>query len=109
MSSDFVPVAQADDLPPGERIVVRLGRDFVVIFNVGGRFYAVEDRCSHEDYPLSDGYVYEADQTLECVHHGAIFDLATGKDLAPPAVSPLQVFETQVVDGAVQIRKRKQA
>lgn len=107
MSAEFVTVAQAAELPPGERAVVRLGRDFVVIFNVGGQYYAVEDRCSHEDVPLSDGFIHEADHTVECVQHGAIFDLATGKDLAPPAVSPVQAYETRVEDGAVQIRKRK--
>lgn len=107
MSDGFVTVGPAADLPPGERLVVRLGRDFVAVFNVGGRFYAVEDRCSHEDFPLSDGFVHEVDQTIECTQHGAIFDLLTGKDLAPPAVSPVQAYETRIEDGTLQIRKRK--
>ena len=105
MSGDFVTVARAVEVPPGERIVVRLGRDFVVVFNVGGRFYALEDRCSHEDVPLSDGVLHG--DTVECVQHGAIFDLATGEDLAPPAVSPVQAFDTRVENGALQIRKRR--
>jgi 3-phenylpropionate/trans-cinnamate dioxygenase ferredoxin subunit len=103
--SEFVTVARADELPPGERMVARIGREFVAVFNVGGRFYAVEDRCSHEDVPLSDGVLHG--DTVECMQHGAIFDLATGKDLAPPAVSPVQVYETRVEDGALQIRKKK--
>ena len=72
--SEFVTVARADELPPGERLVARLGRDFVAVFNVGGRFYAVEDRCSHEDVPLSDGVLHG--ETIECVQHGAIFENA---------------------------------
>lgn len=107
MSAEFVIVGSAVDLPPGERTVVRVGRDFVAVFNVGGRFYAVEDRCSHEDVPLSDGFVHEADRTIECVQHGAIFDLATGKDLAPPAVSPVRVYETRIEDGVLQVLKRR--
>ena len=103
--SEFLTVARAADLPPGERMVARIGREFVAVFNVGGRFYAVEDRCSHEDVPLSDGVLHG--DTIECIQHGAIFDLATGKELAPPAVSPVQVYETRVEDGALQIRKRK--
>lgn len=109
MSDDYVTVGPASDLPPGERTVVRVGREFVAVFNVGGQFYALEDQCSHEDWPLSDGYVYEADRTIECRQHGAIFDLATGKDLAPPAVSPVKAYETRVQDGILQILKRKQA
>jgi 3-phenylpropionate/trans-cinnamate dioxygenase ferredoxin subunit len=105
MSEVFVDVLPAANLPPGERTVVRLGREFVVIFNVGGQFYAVEDRCSHEDVPLSDGVIHG--ETVECLQHGAIFDLATGKDLAPPAVSPVRTYETRVEDGLLQIRKRK--
>ncbi|HYO89185.1 MAG TPA: Rieske 2Fe-2S domain-containing protein, partial [Candidatus Limnocylindrales bacterium] len=83
MTDEFVTVGPVEELPPGERTVVRVGREFVVIFNVGGRFFALEDRCSHEDVPLSDGVIHE--ETVECLQHGAIFDLATGKDLAPPA------------------------
>lgn len=107
MSVEFVTVGPAAELPPGERTVVRVGREFVAVFNVGGHFYAVEDRCSHEDFPLSDGYIHEADQTIECAQHGAIFDLATGKDLAPPAMSPVKVYQTRVENGMLQILKRK--
>lgn len=109
MSDDYVVVCPSGDLPPGERTVVRVGRDFVAVFNVGGQFYAVEDQCTHEDWPLSDGYVYEADHTIECRQHGAIFDLATGKVVAPPAVTPVKTYETRVEDGILQILKRKQA
>lgn len=105
MSDEYVTVGPAAELLPGERAVVRLGREFVVVFNVGGKFYAVEDRCSHEDYPLSDGVIHG--ETVECVQHGAIFDLRTGEDLAPPAVSPVKWYETRVDEGLLQIRKRK--
>ena len=71
--ADFVTVAQTDELQPGDRAVVQLGRDFVVLFNVDGTFYAVEDMCSHEDYELSDGELNGF--TLECRHHGASFDV----------------------------------
>ncbi len=105
MSEEFVTVCPANEIPQGERTVVRVGREFVVIFNVVGKFYALEDRCSHEDVPLSDGVIHG--ETVECIQHGAVFDLATGKDLAPPAVSPVKAYETRVEDGVLQLRRRK--
>jgi len=56
--------------------------------------YAVEDRCSHEDYPLSEGWV--EDHHLECALHGSRFDLATGDPDVPPALRPVRVFSVRV-------------
>jgi 3-phenylpropionate/trans-cinnamate dioxygenase ferredoxin component len=102
--AEFVTVASVDDLKPGERLVAEVGRDWVIIFNVGGTYYAVEDMCSHEEYYLSEG---ELDGTaLECPKHGACFDITTGKHLTPPAVSPIRTFPVRVENGAIQVAKR---
>ncbi|MFN8527097.1 MAG: non-heme iron oxygenase ferredoxin subunit [Anaerolineae bacterium] len=103
--SDFVTVAQLDELPPGERMVVELGRDYVIIFNVGGELYAVEDMCSHEEYPLAEGAL--TDHALECPKHGAQFDIRTGGVLCPPAVSPVKTYDVRVEGDSIQIAKRK--
>jgi nitrite reductase/ring-hydroxylating ferredoxin subunit len=100
---DYVTVADVADIPPGERIVVEYGRDWVVILNVDGKLYALEDQCSHEDYPLSDGIV--DGNEIECVHHGARFDLATGNVSAPPALVPVKWYAVRVVGIEVQIAK----
>jgi 3-phenylpropionate/trans-cinnamate dioxygenase ferredoxin subunit len=102
--AEFVTVASVDDLKPGERLVVEVGRDWVIIFNVGGTYYAVEDMCSHEEYYLSEGELNGT--TLECPKHGACFDITSGKHLSPPAVSPIRTFEVRVEDGAIQVAKR---
>jgi 3-phenylpropionate/trans-cinnamate dioxygenase ferredoxin component len=101
--ADFITVARTSDVPDGARIIVAYRRDDVVLFNVGGRYYAVEDRCSHEDVPLSDGYI-DGDE-LECSAHGARFDLKTGKPTAPPAFAPVRRYEVRVEGDEIQISR----
>lgn len=101
--TDFVTVAQTADLPPGERLVVELGRDWIVIFNVDGEFYAVRDECTHEEYPLSDGDLHGCQ--IECVKHGARFDIRTGEVTAPPAVFPVKRYQVRVINDEVQIAR----
>ena len=64
-----------------------------------GRFYAVEDRCSHEDYPLSEG---ELDgYTVECPRHGSRFDIRTGEVLNLPAILPVRAFHVDLINEEV--------
>lgn len=99
--ADFRTVARVEDVPAGGRIVVEYKRDWVVIFNIDGTLYALEDRCSHEDVPLSDGMLHGCE--IECTQHGARFDLRDGSVKAPPAFAPVRRYEVRVVDGDVQV------
>jgi 3-phenylpropionate/trans-cinnamate dioxygenase ferredoxin subunit len=96
-----VSVAKTSDIPPGERGFVEAGGNYLVVFNVGGAYYAVEDVCTHDDGPLGDGPLlgYE----IECPRHGARFDIRTGKVTRMPAVTPIQWFPVHVVDDEIQI------
>jgi 3-phenylpropionate/trans-cinnamate dioxygenase ferredoxin subunit len=71
----------------------------VAVVKVGDEVFAIEDVCSHADFPLSDGEV--EDCTIECALHGSRFDLRTGKPTGPPANRPVPVYPTSVVDGEV--------
>jgi 3-phenylpropionate/trans-cinnamate dioxygenase ferredoxin subunit len=66
----------------------------VVLIRWNGEFFALEDRCSHQDFPLSDGEV--ADGRIECVFHGAKFDVRTGKAVQLPAIKPVRTFPVEV-------------
>ncbi len=101
----FVAAAKVEDLPPGERVVVQVGKTWVALFNVDGHFHAVEDRCTHDDGPLGDGPV--VGHEVECPRHGARFDLRDGRVTAPPALVPVPVYETRVEDGTVYISLAK--
>jgi 3-phenylpropionate/trans-cinnamate dioxygenase ferredoxin component len=66
----------------------------VALIRTEDAVYALVDCCTHEDYPLSEGFV--EDGTVECVLHGSRFDLATGHPDVPPAVAPVQTFPVKV-------------
>jgi 3-phenylpropionate/trans-cinnamate dioxygenase ferredoxin subunit len=81
-----------------------VGSDPVVLANVDGEIYAVLDRCSHEDLPLSDG---ETEGTvLVCQYHGARFDLTTGAARGLPAVRPVRTFPVEIRDDGIYIQGR---
>ena len=78
------------------------GKDRLVLANVDGQFYALRDRCSHADFPLSDGLLEGT--RLECIHHGAKFDVCTGAAQGLPAIRPVQSYEVEVRDGDVYVQ-----
>ena len=95
-------VVAAIDVPPGELKGVATRQDRLVLANVDGEFYALEDRCSHQDFPLSSGELEGCE--LECPFHGATFDVRTGRATRLPAVRPVRTYAVEVVDGEVYLR-----
>lgn len=72
----------------------------VVVIRQGGRVYAVPDRCTHAKYPLHDGELL--DGKIRCVHHGATFDLETGRPTMP-ALKKLRLFGAEIEDDRVYV------
>ncbi len=98
---EFVTVAMADEISPGQNIVVEIGRHWVAVFNVKGEYYAIRDVCTHDDGPLAEGQLFGCE--IECPRHGARFDLRTGAVTAPPALLPVPTYRVQVVEGEIQV------
>jgi 3-phenylpropionate/trans-cinnamate dioxygenase ferredoxin component len=97
VADGYAPVTPAD-LQPGEtrcfdRLLVARGQD--------GNYYAVQRQCSHAAQDLDGGRVRGA--SIVCPHHGARFDLKSGRVLGPPAWSPIAAFPTRVKDGMVEV------
>lgn len=101
---DFLTVAKLDELQPGERMVVEVGRRWVAIFNVEGKLYAIEDVCTHDDGPLAEGELTGC--IIECPRHGATFDIRTGKVLTAPAMVDVKAFEVRVEGENIQVKQR---
>lgn len=95
----FVKVARSDEIRPGEAKRVIVDDLPVAVFNVDGRFYAIEDTCSHEEASLSEGEV--DGEVVECPRHGAQFNIRTGRALSLPAVAPVETFAIKVEGGDV--------
>lgn len=100
--AQWVEAAPAPSCPPGEVLRVELGKLEIVLANVEGTVYALEDICSHQDYPLSDGELEGTE--LECAFHGAKFDVCTGEATQLPAIKAVRSFEVEDRDGVLYIR-----
>jgi 3-phenylpropionate/trans-cinnamate dioxygenase ferredoxin component len=100
--ADFRTVARREDVPDGSLLGVELDEVHIVLASQDGEVFALLDRCSHEDFPLSEGELENGQIT--CLLHGARFDVATGTPRALPAVRPVRVFESRIVDGEIQVK-----
>jgi 3-phenylpropionate/trans-cinnamate dioxygenase ferredoxin subunit len=98
---DFVAVASVDELPDSERLFVEVDGEYLVVFNIGGEFFAIADVCSHDDGPLGDGDI--EDHAVICPRHGARFDLRTGKALTLPAVEDIPAYPVRVIQGQIEV------
>ncbi len=99
--ADWTRVAVAEDCPPGGLRGVMAGMQPIVLANVDGDLYALEDQCSHQDLPLSDGELDGTD--ILCVHHGARFDACTGKNRGLPAIRPVRSYPVEVREDGIYV------
>ena len=100
--SEWVSVVAVTDLGPGDHMVVEVEDAEIVVINLDGNFYAIEDVCTHDGSEISSGCL--VDGSIECPRHGARFDVKTGEVTAPPAYEPVDTFPVRVVEGVVQVR-----
>jgi 3-phenylpropionate/trans-cinnamate dioxygenase ferredoxin component len=98
MSTKLCPVSEVAD---GTAVRIELSEVDVAVVRVGDEVFALEDVCSHAEFPLTDGDVDGT--TIECALHGSRFDLRSGKPLGPPATQPVRTYPVSVVDGDVYI------
>jgi 3-phenylpropionate/trans-cinnamate dioxygenase ferredoxin subunit len=88
------PVAKLTDVPVGAtHRVTHDGRD-VLLCNVAGTLYAIEDVCTHDGGALDQGELEEC--RIMCPRHGAYFDVTTGAALTLPAVVPLETYAVRL-------------
>ena len=92
--SGFVKVADVGELAPGDLKVVEVGPDQVLLVNVDGTIYALDDICSHAYASLSEGDLNG--QEVECPLHGSAFDLVSGEAMTPPADEKVKVYEVRI-------------
>ena len=88
----LLEVAKVDEIPLGKMKHVEVNGKEIVISNVGGKFYAMDDRCGHMNARLSMGNV-SSDSIVTCPFHGARFNVTTGKKVKEPVLTPSQQME----------------
>jgi ferredoxin-NADP reductase/nitrite reductase/ring-hydroxylating ferredoxin subunit len=102
-SEEFVKVANTNDIQPSRMRAIQVNGLEVCIANVDGKYYAINNICTHEGGPLADGRIvgYE----IECPWHSSKFDVRTGQVIQPPASEPEPVYEVKVEGNSILVRK----
>ena len=65
----------------------------VLLCNVEGDIYAIEDVCTHDGGALDQGELMG--ERIMCPRHGAFFDVRTGDALTLPAIEPVRTFKVR--------------
>jgi 3-phenylpropionate/trans-cinnamate dioxygenase ferredoxin subunit len=92
-------VCSRDDIEPGSAKRFDVDGHRIAVVRIGDDFYVIGDRCSHEDYSLSEGDVWEDECEIECPKHGSAFSLTTGEPLTLPATEAVPVYGVRI-DGS---------
>lgn len=116
-------VATVDEIAPGQRKLVKVAGREIGIFNLGGEFFGIGNRCPHEGASLCKGrvvglaestepgaYQYSRKgEMLRCPWHGWEFDIRTGKSRCDPLRTKVRSFDIRVEDGAEVVDQLLQA
>jgi len=91
VQTEFVEVANVNEIPAGKMKHVEVNGKEIVIANMNGKFCALDDRCAHMNAPLSMGNL--TGDVVTCPFHGAKFNVASGKKISEPVLTPSQEME----------------
>ncbi len=90
--AEVVRVCRRAELDPGTARRFDVGSYRIALVRIDDDVYAIGDRCSHEDYSLSEGEVLTEECEIECWKHGSTFDLITGEPQTLPATKAVPVY-----------------
>jgi len=98
-----VVLCRREEVAPGTARRFDAAGRRIALVRIGEDFYAVGDRCSHEDYSLAEGEVWEDECEIECPRHGSTFDLRTGEPCSLPATKAVPAYEVEVAGDEVAV------
>jgi 3-phenylpropionate/trans-cinnamate dioxygenase ferredoxin subunit len=104
--SDFVPVAKTSEIPNPGKMLVEVGERLVVLIRAAGHYYALDDICTHDGGPLSEGPLEATAGSIACPRHGAKFDIRSGAALTMPATRPTRSHDVKVEGEQIFVRLR---
>ena len=99
--AELVTVAKTIELQPGQAKAVQVKGQMIALFNLGGTYYAIDDTCTHEGGPLSEGEVEGT--TVTCPWHAAQFNVTSGEVLSPPAPDGVKSYKVHVQGDEVKL------
>lgn len=95
MNPRSITLAKKADIKPGELALFEVAGRRIAVANANGRFFAIDDACTHEQCSLAEEGSLEG-TVVTCGCHGAQFDVTTGAVLAPPAPEPVKAYPLRV-------------
>ena len=98
-----VTVGSAADIKPGELAGFEVDGVRLAVANADGRFFAIDDACTHEQCSLAAEGALEG-TVVTCGCHGAQFDVTTGAVLAPPAPEPVKAYSLHIDQGNIVVK-----
>ncbi|MDE3044841.1 MAG: Rieske 2Fe-2S domain-containing protein, partial [Acidobacteriota bacterium] len=81
----IVDVGALEEFALGQPRPLQVAERNLVGVRVGDEVFVLENRCSHEDFPLAEGVVDLDTEEIECARHGAMFSLRDGAPMSFPA------------------------
>ncbi len=106
-AQEFTRLANVAEVSSGSAVAREFDGHAVLICNSQGRFFAIENRCSHADAELACGVIRNG--WIACPAHGARFDLESGEALTGPARNPIRTFALRVVGDVIEVAAGPQA
>jgi 3-phenylpropionate/trans-cinnamate dioxygenase ferredoxin component len=103
--SDYVKAALTSEVPEGKMKAVQMMGHEVCLANVGGKYYAIGNLCTHVHGPLAQGSL--KDHIVTCPWHGSQFDVRNGEVKRGPAMTPEPSFDVKVDGTTVLLRKKE--
>jgi metal-sulfur cluster biosynthetic enzyme/nitrite reductase/ring-hydroxylating ferredoxin subunit len=100
--SNFIPAAKLSDLAATDRLLAEVDDRIVALLKVGGEVFCIDDVCTHDGGPLSDGKL--ENHTIACPRHGAKFDIRTGKALTMPATVDTAAHDVKIEGDTIFVR-----
>ena len=98
-----IDIGELDDFEVGVPRQLKAGGRTLVAVRVDGHVFVLDDRCSHEEFSLSEGEVDLETQEIECARHGAMFRLSDGAAMTFPATKPVGHYDVIERSGRLEV------
>jgi 3-phenylpropionate/trans-cinnamate dioxygenase ferredoxin component len=89
-------VCSVKDVDPGSKTRVDVDGFKLCVVRIGDDFYVIDDTCSHANYSLCEGDLWEDEREIECPKHGSTFSLEDGEPQTLPATAPVRVYDVKL-------------
>ncbi|MEP7208425.1 MAG: non-heme iron oxygenase ferredoxin subunit [Casimicrobiaceae bacterium] len=100
-TGNLITLCETAQVPEGGALKVEPPGYALAVFNLGGKFFVIDDQCTHGPGSLSEGTV--EDDVVECDFHNGAFNIITGEVVAPPCMEPVRTYRVVVQDGKIAI------